>query len=399
VHPGAAKWISPPWQPSTNSAGQLMGHGGHPVHGAIRIIYWNSTLYAAIARNQEYHHGQHPAQVPWCFGEYFLNVLLAVEKRFGLPHGLDALYAASDHDPVRSPNSSCDFPPLLVHATSTMRPLGECTVGVPDTTFLSGPPYWCAPESDVPEALLPWREKKNAVLFAGDLWRGDHRPQLRKFAELPATSPERWPVPLIVHNSKSMGPLNWSQQCRYRYLLSLPGAGNGYANRLKWLLRCRSVVLHVGAVSEEFFHSWMHHSVHFVQAESLQALRPFVQQLMANESWAESIANAAREFADTRLSWTRVLHHLHTTLVRHATKHPRREESEPEGYWLQGARRDSHGQLKSPTVDVRTNACGFVPITSLSNASRLIGECDDEQTCHVTTPRIWPPCAERKQAF
>lgn len=112
---------------------------------------------------------------------------------------------------------------------------------------------WCnlSAELVIAGGRVPWANRTDLAYFAGGLGNGPKRKQLKLLGASEAAvglllvrdvAPRFFTVGKAAKLGKApITPM--SAMCGYRYLLSVPGYG--YSNRLKSLLMCGSVVIHV----------------------------------------------------------------------------------------------------------------------------------------------------------
>lgn len=84
--------------------------------------------------------------------------------------------------------------------------------------------------------------------------------------------------------------LSFEEMCRYRYLVNV--GSNGYANKLKYLFLCGSVVITVrdGMPNREFFERQLLPGVHYVAVEEAKDVPAAVEMLEGNPRVAANIA-------------------------------------------------------------------------------------------------------------
>ena len=158
---------------------------------------------------------------------------------------------------------------------------GHASLPVPDYSFAgwhTHTPPWCDLQRRMIDAAAragPWENRTDLAFFSGTLRIGGHRKRLRKLANrthisasLRMSSSLRSTFASLLRvqdvgstfympgqgragagagraAAPTVPPM--SAACSYRYLISVPGFG--YSNRLKALLSCGSVVIHVKAPS------------------------------------------------------------------------------------------------------------------------------------------------------
>ena len=88
--------------------------------------------------------------------------------------------------------------------------------------------------------------------------------------------------------------MTFTEQCQYKYLLN--SASIGYANKLKSLLLCGSVVLYVrdGMRHKEFYEYGLLPGVHYVAVDAAEDVPAMVRWLRANDEYARAVAQAGR---------------------------------------------------------------------------------------------------------
>lgn len=92
--------------------------------------------------------------------------------------------------------------------------------------------------------------------------------------------------------------MKFEDQCRYKYLLN--SASIGYANKLKSLLLCGSVVLYVrdGMRHKEFYEygdeAGLVSGIHFVSVDKAEDVPAMVRWLRAHDDYARAVAQAGR---------------------------------------------------------------------------------------------------------
>ncbi|KAL1511513.1 hypothetical protein AB1Y20_006321 [Prymnesium parvum] len=89
--------------------------------------------------------------------------------------------------------------------------------------------------------------------------------------------------------------MKFSQQCSYKYLLN--SASIGYANKLKYLLLCGSVVIYVqdGMAHKEFYEYGLLPGIHYVSVPTAADVPSMVRWLRQNDQYARAVARAGRE--------------------------------------------------------------------------------------------------------
>ena len=278
------------------------------------------------------------------------------------------VFAAGDHDPTHCPTCGCGAAsaikpphchlPIFVNARaagSSALPLPEQTwVGVRDT------PPWCQQSAELARTAraLTWDARDDRAYFAGSCATGASRQALLALALAHAKELDvrdsGYDASGTVHRQErqranrrhdrlgsSRGAGNGTggtggtsrtrtsptHACRYRYLLSIPGFG--YASRLRALLACGSVVVHIPHASHEFFEPLLKDGVHLVRLARggvgtgggplarravMTSLLPALSELRNDQPRAQRIARAARLFAVGHLSFASVLRYTRVLL-------------------------------------------------------------------------------------
>jgi len=121
---------------------------------------------------------------------------------------------------------------------------------------------------------------------------------------------------MVSHSRFNVPMVPQEEACNYRYLLSVPGYG--YSNRLKSLLLCGSVVIHLKANWEEYFTPMLRDREHLVIVTKVEDFIPVVMQLRANVSLAERIGRAGRQFALQHLGLSEALRYWRALLARYS---------------------------------------------------------------------------------
>ncbi len=88
--------------------------------------------------------------------------------------------------------------------------------------------------------------------------------------------------------------MRFEQQCKYKYLLN--SASIGYANKLKSLLLCGSVVIYVreGMRHREFYELGLVAGVHYVAVDTAADVPAMVRWLRRHDDYAKAVARAGR---------------------------------------------------------------------------------------------------------
>mmetsp|Transcript_102464 Transcript_102464/g.319247 ORF Transcript_102464/g.319247 Transcript_102464/m.319247 type:complete len:437 (-) Transcript_102464:63-1373(-) len=175
------------------------------------------------------------------------------------------------------------------------------SVVFPDPGFV----HWAAGRRKIlsASAKLSWGEKKDRLLFRGNdagYRRALDREWLRK------QRPELFDVVKVDVNDLN-GRMTREEQCRFKYLLYLPGFWGTISTRLRWLLACGSVVIMPEHDWYEFFYPLLRPFEHFVPAGNLLLTRGhdlpcILDCLRQHNETARRIAESGRRFVQEVLT-------------------------------------------------------------------------------------------------
>ena len=322
------------------------------VAGSWRARVVNGELYVKMLSMQPH----------WAERTSVLRMLLLAlrrhAKRKGLVEGVDIVYVHNDRDPTPWrgwPAGSGQFIPLMTNAHDA----GRTSLPLPEFSWPGWHTHtkpWCKLGPEVAEAggRLPFHNRTDLAMFSGGLDSGPYRAQLRKLSATPEAqgvikvrnvAPRFFTTTAAAKAGKDP-PQPFSAMCNYKYLISV--AGYGYSNRLKSLLMCGSVVVHVRQPWNEYFMPLLQDWKHLAVARSVQDIVPVVQRLRANASLARRIARNGRQLALSQLGMGRVLDYFHAMLRGYAA--------------VQTAR--------ATTTD------GFTKVSTAAELGRLAAQCD-----------------------
>ena len=322
------------------------------VAGAFRARIVNGELWVRMLSMQPH----------WAERTSVLRLLLMALRRnaarASTVEGVDIVYAHNDRDPAPWkgwPPGSGSYIPLLTNAHDA----GRSSLPLPEFSWVGWHTHtrpWCHLGPDVAQAgsQLPWSNRTDLALFSGGLDNGPMRNQLRKLA---ATEESRGVIKVrnvaprfftttAAAKAGRDPPQPMSAMCGYKYLISV--AGYGYSNRLKSLLMCGSVVIHVRQPWNEFFMPLLTDGKHIAVARSVADIIPTVQRLRANASLARRIGRAGRALALKEMSMGRTLDYLHALL---------------RGY-------------SSIQRERATSTRGFTRVATAAQLGRLAAQCD-----------------------
>ena len=265
----------------------------------------------------------------------------------------ELVYASADADPTvahgckRSKRRGACAPlPVFVNARNAQKK--SSAIPVPEFTWVgtSSAPPWCHTEASIRQAASEqrWSERDDRAYFSGGLSTGRSRQALRDLGETQKDillvrdvgfsstgSLGRWQK---KQESRSQARqkhvrvrgVHPARACKHKYLISVPGFG--YASRLRQLLACGAVVLHVVHASEEFYTPLLRDGVHVVRLDGgdgpgggptalrsvSHSLLRVLKQLRANTTYGQRLALAASAFARTWLSFPAVVDYARTLL-------------------------------------------------------------------------------------
>ncbi|KAL3931429.1 MAG: hypothetical protein SGPRY_001126 [Prymnesium sp.] len=238
---------------------------------------------------------------------------------------VDLLYVHSDFDisPPRGYNCTLRRPgrcedtrlPLFINANMPER----ATLPFPDFSWVGWgvrTEPWCSllPQMDAASRATPWVERIDLGYFSGGLRSGLFRNALREISTSPLAAGvlrvrDVAPSFYTLSKASQLGaekPEPMSAACGYRYLLSVPGYG--YSNRLKALLACGSVVIHVEPRSgpQEFYRPLLVNGKHLVVVRSVHQIIPAILELRRNSTRAERIGKLKRAECERSLQLFRL---------------------------------------------------------------------------------------------
>ena len=245
-------------------------------------------------------------------------------SRIGSVEGVDLVYVHNDRDPTPWrgwPPGSGSLIPLCTNAHDA----GRSSLPLPEFSWAGWHTHtqpWCrlGPEVGLAGGRIPWSNRTDLALFSGGLDNGPMRKQLRLVAASDAArgvikvrnvAPRFFTTTAAAKAGKDP-PQTMSSMCGYKYLISV--AGYGYSNRLKSLLMCGSVVIHVRQPWNEFFMPVLQDNKHIAIARTVQDIIPVVHRLRQNASLAKRIARQGRAIALKELSMGRTLDYLFALL-------------------------------------------------------------------------------------
>ena len=280
------------------------------VAGGWRAKWLNGSLWIRMLSMQPH----------WAERSSVLRLLLAavtLRQQPQLP-AFDVVYVHNDRDPAPRRRGRAQSWPLLTNAHEQ----GRASLPLPDYSLAgwhTHTPPWCTLAQSMQDAAAragPWDNRTDLAFFSGNLKIGAWRKALRRL-----TIENRSQVAGLLRvrdvgstffvpgaagparGKPAVPPL--SEACGYRYLLSLPGFG--YSNRLKALLSCGSVVVHVRAPWEEWFMPLLVHQRHLVVVSSVEEILPAVRRLRATPQLARRIARGGAHAARSFLGFDRAV--------------------------------------------------------------------------------------------
>ena len=310
------------------------------VPGAWRVKVVNGSLWVKML---------HMAPI-WAERTNVLKLLLSVATTGPPLPDVDVVFVHSDQDPSPSfgwpceswrQNKPCHGRQLPLLGNAVEDKLLKSTLPVPEFSWGGWKRQlpWCQ-LSEVfarSAARAPWASRHNQAYFAGSLDNGRWRRRLRALVvSHHAAGGSELAVKDVGSDFFSWGAKGRPKPnaapaapaakdpidapCRYRYALSMPG--HGYSNRLRALLACGCVVLHVMPPWQEFFSPALRSEVHWVVLKEVREILPTLARLRANETHARRIARAAQRYAMHTLRHEHVLDYFRELLTAVARRQP-----------------------------------------------------------------------------
>jgi hypothetical protein len=116
---------------------------------------------------------------------------------------------------------------------------------------------------------------------------------------------------------------------------------NGYANKLKYLFLCGSVVIHVhdGSPNHEFFESQLLPGMHYYAVSRVEEVADAVRHLRAHPAQARAIASAGTRRME-QLSFFEVTRYLAETFKEYGRRMTYQPEPGPNSFEVSGAKGD-----------------------------------------------------------
>ena len=261
-------------------------------------------------------------------------ILLALERVSSLPD-FELVYVHNDVDPAPRPSL-----PLFTNARHTEKVGG---LPLPDFTWLSWreTPPWCQVAASLSTEALrhPWHSRDERAFFSGGLDNGRDRKALRQLYHSSSAAREA----LLVRDVEAGKWFRWGQwdtsnrsgalpaklpalppqaACRHKFALSLPGFG--YSSRLRALLACGALVVHLQHDDNEFFMPALQDGEHLVVLRGRDAIKrkllPTLERLRQDPKSAERIADAGRRFAQRWLRHDAIVQYVSSLLAAYASR-------------------------------------------------------------------------------
>ena len=232
----------------------------------------------------------------WMERASVLRALLLALRSVATPlPDLDFVYVSADVDPTPrrrrrrrclSRSAKCALPtaPMPVMTNARARH-GSEALPLPEFSWLGQKSHtkpWCQlhPTLARAAAARPWQSRDVRGYFSGSLSTGVSRQELRRLGSLNPSAIEvrdtgfeasgevsRQERDRANRTAQAAGLLSQTldpaHACSFRHLLSIPGFG--YASRLRQLLACGSVVVHVEHDSEEFYSPLLLNGTHLLR--------------------------------------------------------------------------------------------------------------------------------------
>ena len=305
------------------------------VAGSWRARVINGSLYLRMLSMQPH----------WAERTSVLRLVLlalrraAIRREVHLLEGVDMVYVHNDRDPTPwrgyPPGNKI---PLMTNAHAA----GLSSIPLPEFSWAGWHTHtapWCRLSAEVAAAGMAttWDNRTDIAFFSGGLENGPMRHQLRRLVATEAAqgvikvrnvAPRFYTTTAAAKAGRDQSqPM--SAMCGYKFLISV--AGYGYSNRLKSLLLCGSVVVHVKQPWNEFFFPMLRNGTNIAVAHSVADIIPTVQRLRANATLARQIAANGRRLALRQLGMDRTLDYL-TGLLKSYSSIQRQRATDTYGY-------------------------------------------------------------------
>ncbi|KAG8462603.1 hypothetical protein KFE25_010428 [Diacronema lutheri] len=242
-----------------------------------------------------------------------LDLFLALNDQPSVPHAFRG---------ARGALADVGRPPPMFGATMAPRradiPWPDYSFWLPTRPHKTRTPPWDAIRQQVYDAgrASPWAGRSDLAFFAGDT-RHPVRKEMLDVARQPEHA-ELFAIRTVwIHRAAKTcaeapelddgGPgirepgcrYAPPDYCRYKYILNL-GSGGSYANKFKYSLLCRSLLIHVsrGNSNLEFWQSQLVPGVHFMQVPTAQDVPALLRRLRSDpaaEAHARRIGEAGAE--------------------------------------------------------------------------------------------------------
>jgi len=253
-----------------------------------------------------------------------ITLLQTMKRHRDLPD-IDAVFNEGDYPIVQLPKDGAHQQRLYGRGSNGMKPppvfsptASETSLDFPFPDFSFSPPgtegkdrlntnRWAAAHSKVLAAgrEIPFDKKLPLAAFTGNT-QAMPRQRLVEVAKL---APEyvfvnqvfkkapKGALSCVEEGKADAGgfqenqcALSFEEMCRYRYLVNV--GSNGYANKLKYLFLCGSVVITVrdGMNNREFFERQFLPGVHYLAVRTAKEIPALVVRLERDRAWGEAIA-------------------------------------------------------------------------------------------------------------
>jgi len=261
--------------------------------------------------------------------------LLLTMLRWPVPD-FDALFSGTDYPIMEIPRDAAHMarmygsgqpiPPLFSPTAGThtldlpwpdfsfFPPLGKCPMdptGKTCTHPLKTPRWQKAhPELLAMGRKVRWEDKISRAVFTGNMktspnrqkifQQGQHHPELLFVNEvyIKTSPPSCFDIgePNVTNGGtlvKKCG-LSFEEMCKYKYLLNV--GSNGYANKLKYLFLCGSVVIWVrkDSLNHEFFERHFVPGIHYAPVDTVEEVPETIRRLQADDAFAKRVALAGQ---------------------------------------------------------------------------------------------------------
>ncbi|KAL1512259.1 hypothetical protein AB1Y20_005521 [Prymnesium parvum] len=311
-----------------------------------------------------------------------MPILLAM-KRFKVPD-IDAVFSGTDYPIMEIPRDSAHMrrlygpsraiPPVFSPTANTVTldlpwpdfsffpPLANPACGKRCTHPLKTPRWQIAhPELLAIGRKVAFEDKIDRAVFTGNMKTSPNRQMIMRQAEqhpelifaneiyIKTSPPSCFDIgePNVTQGGvlvKRCG-LSFEELCKYKYLLNV--GSNGYANKLKYLFLCGSVVIWESALSStvalhrahvrkdslnhEFFERHFVPGIHYAPVDTVDEIPDTIRRLQADPTFAKRIALAGQAQMAT-MDVDEVAHYCYRMLKAYATLQKFKPKRDPRSW-------------------------------------------------------------------